>query len=215
MHVLAGAALGAQVRFGSFATDRCAAKIAPCPLFPESGPKVRALASVAKGQRSRRRPATSRYDGCAVLPSIGWAALAFERGFPAITLDVHFQDDGVVNEAGGTASHLKIENVEFSGKSGTAQIIGYDLRDRLGKQKQFKDNAWFGGYAPKRNPEIVVAVLVQAGGHGAEAAAPIARDIIKAYYDKKNGHVPTPQSLTDSTPSTPAVKPVLATVEPH
>jgi hypothetical protein len=70
----------------------------PVETTPESGPKVRALASVAKGQRSRRRPATSRYDGCAVLPSIGWAALAFERGFPAITLDVHFQDRGVVHE---------------------------------------------------------------------------------------------------------------------
>jgi penicillin-binding protein 2 len=123
---------------------------------------------------------------------------------------------GVVNEAGGTASHLKLENVEFSGKSGTAQIIGYDLRDRLGKQKQFKDNAWFVGYAPKRNPEIVVAVLVQAGGHGAEAAAPVARDIIKAYYDKKNGKVPTPQILTNDgeAPAPQAVKPVSQPVKP-
>ncbi|MGA8103362.1 MAG: penicillin-binding protein 2, partial [Candidatus Acidiferrales bacterium] len=122
---------------------------------------------------------------------------------------------GVVNEAGGTASHLKLENVEFSGKSGTAQIIGYDLRDRLGKQKQFKDNAWFVGYAPKRNPEIVVAVLVQAGGHGAEAAAPVARDIIKAYYDKKNGKVPTPQSLANGeAPAPQVVKPVSQAVKP-
>jgi penicillin-binding protein 2 len=123
---------------------------------------------------------------------------------------------GVVNEAGGTASHLKLENVEFSGKSGTAQIIGYDLRDRLGKQKQFKDNAWFVGYAPKRNPEIVVAVLVQAGGHGAEAAAPVARDIIKAYYDKKNGKVPTPQILTNDgqAPAPPVVKPTSQAVKP-
>jgi penicillin-binding protein 2 len=105
--------------------------------------------------------------------------------------------------------------VEFSGKSGTAQIIGYDLRDRLGKQKQFKDNAWFVGYAPKRNPEIVVAVLVQAGGHGAEAAAPVARDIIKAYYDKKNGKVPTPQSLANGeAPAPQVVKPVSQPVKP-
>ena len=42
------------------------------------------------------------------------------------------------------------------------------------------------GYAPKRNPEIVVAVLVQESGqHGGEASGPVVRDIIKTYYDKK------------------------------
>jgi penicillin-binding protein 2 len=92
---------------------------------------------------------------------------------------------GVVNEAGGTASALKLTGIEFSGKSGTAQIINYDLRTRLGKGKEFKDNSWFVGYAPRRTPEIVVSVLVQAGGHGSEAAGPVVRDVIKAYYDKK------------------------------
>ncbi|HEY4742699.1 MAG: penicillin-binding protein 2 [Candidatus Acidiferrales bacterium] len=123
---------------------------------------------------------------------------------------------GVVNE-GGTAAHVRLENVEFSGKSGTAQVIGYDTRSRLGKEKEFKDNAWFVGYAPRRNPEVVVAVLVQSGGHGAEAAAPIARDIVKAYYDKKTGtfqqqvttenrQTPEPQKPTEP------LKPVEASV---
>ncbi|MCU1239320.1 MAG: cell elongation specific D,D-transpeptidase [Candidatus Acidoferrum typicum] len=92
---------------------------------------------------------------------------------------------GVVNEAHGTAGALKLTGVDFSGKSGTAQIINYDLRSRLGKSKQFKDNSWFVGYAPRRTPEIVVSVLVQAGGHGSEAAGPVVRDVVKAYYDKK------------------------------
>ena len=92
---------------------------------------------------------------------------------------------GVVNEAGGTGGKLKLTGIEFSGKSGTAQIINYDLRTRLGKSKEFKDNSWFVGYAPRRTPEIVVSVLVQAGGHGSEAAGPVVRDVIKAYYDKK------------------------------
>jgi len=93
---------------------------------------------------------------------------------------------GVVNEQHGTAGALKLAGVDFSGKSGTAQIINYDLRSRLGKNKQFKDNSWFVGYAPRRTPEIVVSVLVQAGGHGSEAAGPVVRDVVKAYYDKKN-----------------------------
>src|SRR5258708_36681775 len=57
----------------------------------------------------------------------------------------------------------------------------------MGKQKKFEDNGWFVGYAPRRNPEIVVAVLVQESGkHGGEAAGPVVKDVIKAYYDKKN-----------------------------
>src|SRR6202035_1555767 len=93
---------------------------------------------------------------------------------------------GVVND-GGTGASLKLAGVELSGKSGTAQVIGYSTRDRLGKQKKFEDNAWFVGYAPRRNPEIVVAVLVQESGqHGGTASGPVVRDIIQAYYDKKN-----------------------------
>lgn len=92
---------------------------------------------------------------------------------------------GVVNE-GGTAAGAKLQGVEFCGKSGSAQVIGYNARDRYAKgQRRFKDNAWFVGYAPRRNPEIVVSVLVEEGEHGGAVAGPIARDIIKTYYDKK------------------------------
>lgn len=99
---------------------------------------------------------------------------------------------GVVNESGGTGGALRLAGIEFSGKSGTAQVINYDLRSRLGKTKQlqFKDNSWFVGYAPRRNPEISVCVIVQGGGHGGEVAGPVVRDVIKAYYDKKAKKVP-------------------------
>ena len=93
---------------------------------------------------------------------------------------------GVVNEDGGTARNVRLPGIEVSGKSGTAQVIGYATRNRMGKQKKFEDNAWFVGYAPRRNPEIVVSVLVQESGkHGGETAGPVVRDVIKAYYDKK------------------------------
>ena len=91
---------------------------------------------------------------------------------------------GVVNE-GGTAAGARLKGVEFCGKSGSAQVIGYDTRNKVGKQKRFKDNAWFVGYAPRRNPEIVVAVLIEEGEHGGALAGPVARDVIKTYYDKK------------------------------
>jgi penicillin-binding protein 2 len=93
---------------------------------------------------------------------------------------------GVVNEPGGTGGQLRLAGIEFSGKSGTAQVIGYDKMALVRKGTQYADNAWFVGYAPKRNPEICVAVLVQESGqHGGEAAGPVVRDIVKAYYDKK------------------------------
>jgi penicillin-binding protein 2 len=110
---------------------------------------------------------------------------------------------GVVNESGGTGGQLKLAGIELSGKSGTAQVIGYDTRARVGKTKQLEDNAWFVGYAPRRNPEIVVSVLVQESGkHGGEAAGPVARDIIKAYYDKKNKKMPG-QLTAENKPKDP------------
>ncbi len=122
---------------------------------------------------------------------------------------------GVVNEPGGTGTQLKLTGVELSGKSGTAQVIGYDTRNRLGKQKKFEDNAWFVGYAPRRNPEIVVAVLVQESGqHGGEAAGPVARDVVKAYYDKKNkktmGTVTADEHGTSPASGAAVVAPVAA-----
>jgi len=104
---------------------------------------------------------------------------------------------GVVNEPGGTGGRLKLAGIELSGKSGTAQVIGYNKMNLVKKGTKFADNAWFVGYAPKRNPEICVAVLVQESGqHGGEAAGPVVRDIVKAYYDKKNGVKSAPGTVT-------------------
>ncbi|MBZ5701765.1 MAG: penicillin-binding protein 2 [Acidobacteriia bacterium] len=91
---------------------------------------------------------------------------------------------GVVNE-GGTAAGARLQGIELCGKSGSAQVIGYNTRDKVGRQARFKDNAWFVGYAPRRDPEIVVSVLIEEGEHGGAVGGPVARDIIKAYYDKK------------------------------
>jgi len=91
---------------------------------------------------------------------------------------------GVINE-GGTGAASRIEGVEFSGKTGSAQRISNDLRKSGALDaNEDKDNGWFVGFAPRENPEIVVAVLLEGGEHGA-LAGPIARDIVKSYFDKK------------------------------
>jgi penicillin-binding protein 2 len=92
---------------------------------------------------------------------------------------------GVVNEAGGTGQSVKLQGIEFCGKSGTAQMMSYSAASRLGLGKG-KNDGWFVGFAPRRNPEIVVAAVVEdTSEHGGTAAGPVVRDIVKAYYDKK------------------------------
>ena len=92
---------------------------------------------------------------------------------------------GVVNEGGGTGGRARIPGVDVAGKTGSAQVASVETS----KGAHLKDNAWFVGLAPRRNPEIVVAVLYEGGVHG-YLAAPIAKAVIKAYYDKKNGIQP-------------------------
>jgi cell division protein FtsI/penicillin-binding protein 2 len=54
------------------------------------------------------------------------------------------------------------------------------------KTSEYRNTAWFVGYAPSDKPEIVVAALVMRGEHST-VAVPIAREVIKAYFDKKFG----------------------------
>jgi penicillin-binding protein 2 len=92
---------------------------------------------------------------------------------------------GVVNEAGATGVRAHIPGIEVCGKTGTAQVASEDYVKAHSKSDvNLKDNAWFVGFAPGDAPEIVVAALFE---HGAESkfAAPIVRDVIKAYFDKK------------------------------
>jgi penicillin-binding protein 2 len=93
---------------------------------------------------------------------------------------------GVINEAGGTGQSIRLQGIEFCGKSGSAQMMSYKAASRLGLGKG-KNDGWFVGFAPRRNPEIVVAAVVEdTSEHGGTAAGPVVRDIVKAYYDKKN-----------------------------
>jgi len=95
---------------------------------------------------------------------------------------------GVVNQ-GGTGRVARLPGIEVCGKTGTAQLASNELLKSSAKLAlELRDNAWFVAFAPRVNPEIVVAVLFEAGGHG-DQAAPIARDVMKAHFDKKNRNV--------------------------
>jgi len=110
---------------------------------------------------------------------------------------------GVVNE-GGTGARARVAGLDIGGKTGTAQVASTQfVRASSGSEADLRDNAWFVGLAPRRNPEIVVAVLYQSGEHGS-LAAPLARDVIKAYFDKKKG-IPLPQRFAEQLQQEPKV----------
>src|SRR5690348_9163347 len=92
---------------------------------------------------------------------------------------------GVVNESGATTGRrCQLPGIEVCGKTGTAQLASYNYMKSSGRAKELRENAWFVGFAPRENPEIVVVALFEHGEHG-QYAAGIVRDVIKAYFDKK------------------------------
>lgn len=115
-------------------------------------------------------------DGWAVRPHI--AQLRTERSqvvnlSPDQMQQVREALVGVVTS--GTAAASAIKGVQLAGKTGTAQSGTIDPRS--GKEL---NHAWFVGFAPAAKPSIVVAVMIEFGGHGTRAAA-IASKIIQAY----------------------------------
>ncbi len=99
---------------------------------------------------------------------------------------------GVVNE-GGTGAGARYPGLDIAGKTGTAQVVSMALME-ASKKKEHLSNAWFVGFAPSTNPEIAVAALVMHGNHSA-VAVPIARDVIRAYFDKKMSRKPIPGQM--------------------
>jgi penicillin-binding protein 2 len=84
----------------------------------------------------------------------------------------------VVND-GGTGAAARIPGLDVAGKTGTAQIIANS------KSEKGQDHAWFAAFAPVKDPEVVVVVLVERGGHGGSAAAPIAKQIFSTIFLEK------------------------------
>jgi penicillin-binding protein 2 len=96
--------------------------------------------------------------------------------------------EAVVGEEGGTARRARIPGVRVAGKTGTAQVVRLKRTEDLEEDEvpfQFRDHAWFVGFAPVEAPELVVATLVEHGGHGGSAAAPITQRVLATYFEKK------------------------------
>ena len=94
---------------------------------------------------------------------------------------------GVVQGKRGTARNVRIEGLTVAGKTGTAQVVRLAQYKGLKEQDipyKFRDHAWFTCYAPADNPKIAVTVLVEHGLHGGSGAGPIARVVLKKYFEQ-------------------------------
>ena len=96
------------------------------------------------------------------------------------------------NEAGGTSyrSRHNDKKFMFAGKTGSSQIRRFTAEEREAEVKQTeityleRDHAWFVAFAPVQDPKYAISVLVEHGGSGSSAAAPIAKKVIKKVIER-------------------------------
>ena len=96
------------------------------------------------------------------------------------------------NEVGGTSYRSRHTNKKFmfAGKTGSSQIKRFTEAQRKAEVKQNditykeRDHAWFVAFAPVKNPKYAISVLVEHGGSGSSAAAPVAKKVIKKVIER-------------------------------
>lgn len=89
---------------------------------------------------------------------------------------------GVVTEEGGTAYAERLNDVDMAGKTGTAQTSHASRGLDASRVWYFnRDHAWFAGFAPARAPEIAIVALIEHGGAGGRAAAPVAMQVAREW----------------------------------
>jgi penicillin-binding protein 2 len=88
---------------------------------------------------------------------------------------------GVVDA--GTGKGARVAGVAVAGKTGTAQT--HEFRSDADRKRRDQDHAWFAGFAPAEDPQVVVVVFAERAGLGGQVAAPLAGAILKAIFLEK------------------------------
>jgi len=96
----------------------------------------------------------------------------------------------LVTKEGGTAAFIgRTSSYNMSAKTGTAQVFSLkkgEVYDESKLSDELKDHALFIAFAPSENPKIVIAIVVENGGHGGSTAGPIAKKVFDAYLNRIN-----------------------------
>jgi penicillin-binding protein 2 len=87
----------------------------------------------------------------------------------------------VVNDM-GTGWRARLPGITVCGKTGSAQVVAHAVLVRHAGTQAILPHGWFIGFAPETQPRIALAVLVEHGGSGGEAAAPVAHDILAHFF---------------------------------
>ena len=93
----------------------------------------------------------------------------------------------VVEESGGTGVRARVPGLRVAGKTGTAQVVRLDRTEGLEEHEipiRHRDHAWFGAFAPADDPQIALAVVIEGEGTGGTTAAPIAADVLGAFFSE-------------------------------
>lgn len=118
---------------------------------------------------------------------------------------------GVVNTSDGTAFSERLADIVVAGKTGTAQVG----RERKKPSQEAvtiagwdtsQDHAWFAAYAPASDPRIVVVAMVEHGGTGADAAAPIVMKVVSQYIGSTTSQTETPPRAYGVPPPLPGAE---------
>jgi penicillin-binding protein 2 len=146
---------------------------------------ARAIGAIASGGVLRRPHVTSPSDIPANVVPAGNVPEELKVAIDPKNWEIITDAMANVPTALGTAGSAHLEGIDFAGKTGSAQTISNMLKAKIANGKsKYKDNAWFVGVTPRRNPELVVAVLFEGGEHG-QFAARIAAEVVKAYVQKQ------------------------------
>ncbi len=115
----------------------------------------------------------------------------------------------VVNAPNGTARKARLDGITVCGKTGTAQVIKMAQGARSDTNKmpeQERDHALFIAFAPKENPRIAIACIIEHGGHGGSAAAPVVHDVMQKYFEVYGGAKPADRHKEDAKPAPASVR---------
>jgi penicillin-binding protein 2 len=111
----------------------------------------------------------------------------------------------------GTAGRARIAGRDVAGKTGTAQVISLQGKERArGTDKDLRDHGWFVFMVPRDNPELAGVIFAEHSEHG-YLAAPIAKHVIETYYAQKEGRpLPVLQNPNAPRPPVPPARAVAA-----